>query len=178
MIELILYYGNSRHVINRVIETQALLPSLIIPGDTDRHGLGDGYYFHSYAWQAAEQNKNKSNDWAVLQCKVHVHEDSFMDYDLPENRQFFSRELERLKAVAERKGLSIASFSDISMCNHLSNILELELVSKSFSRSGRRGISYLLSPEPHESHPPEKQYCILNPKIASDFSLVTDTLIH
>ncbi|CAM3425007.1 hypothetical protein PALU110988_21910 [Paenibacillus lupini] len=185
MLEIILFHGNTESVIDQTVDSQSLLPAYKSSGD--KHYLGDGYYFYHDEEQAktwammkvTRNEKYKHENWAVLKCKIRVNEENYMDLDLRENQNFFFEEMHRLKLLLYNRQISIQEYNDAFMCNHLANILVLELISKTFSYKDK-----------HDSFPPlfsnqkskpygitrhfrtEKQYCIVTPHIVSSFEKV------
>ncbi|MFF2482385.1 hypothetical protein [Paenibacillus sp. NPDC058071] len=149
--------------------------------------MGDGYYFYHDEVQArvwanmkVTRNENyKNENWAVLKCIVYLNEENYMDLDLRENQDFFFQEMHRLKLELEKKQINIKDYNDAFMCNHLSNILALDMLSKTFPYKDKKdNFPPFFSNQKSKPYGitrhfrTEKQYCIVSPRIATHFEKV------
>lgn len=144
--KITLYHGNTEKAINEIIEEGMLLDKYKSSGD--KHYLGDGFYFYNDLKQAEHWAKMKvtrhekflGQNWAVLECLVTYDEYHFLDLDMREQQDFFFREMKRLDKQIKEKELEINEYSDAYFCNHLSKILDLVMVSKTFVYKDKHNI--------------------------------------
>ncbi|MUG71335.1 hypothetical protein [Paenibacillus validus] len=185
MIELTLYHGNTESAIDQIVLAQTLLPHLKSTGD--EHYLGDGYYFYhddtqAKVWSIMKVTRNekyREENWAVLKCTVRINEDHYMDLDLREHQDFFFQQMLRLNSEISEKKLDVDEYHDSFMCNHLANILNLHLISKTFPYKDKQEVLPPLFSN-HRSKPygitrhfrTEKQYCVINTDIILSFEKV------
>lgn len=133
-----LYHGNTKKVIDDIINAKQLLP--IYKSTGPKHYLGDGYYFYDDPVQAkvwaimkvTRNEKYKGKPWAVLKCEVEVDDDKIFDLDNRVQQDFFFEEMFQLQQQIKNGELEIEQYRDTFLCNHLARILNIDLFSKTF----------------------------------------------
>ncbi|HEU4965661.1 MAG TPA: hypothetical protein VFV52_17770 [Bacilli bacterium] len=138
MASLVLFQGNTRSAIEHMVSQQTLLGKYESKGD--KHYLGDGFYFYEDFFQALVWVKMKvtrnmkylGQPWGVMKCEIEFDENSFADLDEREEQNFFFAEMVRLRREIASNNLVIAEYSDAYLCNHLSKILDLSILAKTF----------------------------------------------
>lgn len=176
MREFRLYHGNTEKVVNEIVKSNQLLDKYRSEGDS--HYLGNGFYFYDDPVQAMVwakmkvKNRYKDQRWAVLECVINVEEEGILDLDKRDEQDFFFSEMKRLDEEIKEKDLEIIDYNDSYLCNHLANMLELSLITKTFVYkdmfntfpplfSNRKSKPYLIT----RHFRTEKQYVIKNTNI-------------
>lgn len=175
-----LYHGNTEKVIDDIVSAGSCLSNYKSTGP--QHYLGDGYYFYDDPAQAkiwaimkvTRNSKHLGQPWAVLKCEIEIDDDKIFDLDKREEQDFFFEEMLKMHIQIRSGNLEVESYRDTYLCNHLSNILGIELFIKTFPYKNKVEIvtpvfSNIKPVEfPITRHfRTEKQYCLRTENIIS-----------
>jgi hypothetical protein len=144
--KITLYHGNTELVIDQIVTAKCFLPKFKSLGD--KHYLGDGFYFYhdedqAEVWAQMKVTRNlkySGNNWAVLKCEIAINDDTFMDLDQRADQDFFFKEMFKLNGLLQSGSLEIENYCDSYLCNHLANILDLSVLTKTFAYKDKRDI--------------------------------------
>ncbi|TKC16740.1 hypothetical protein [Robertmurraya kyonggiensis] len=185
MEKLILFHGNTESAINEIINSGNIPEKFISKGDT--YFLGDGFYFYNDSIQAKVWAKMKvsrntkyiGQNWAVLKCEMFYNEELFLDLDKREEQNFFFDEMVRLNDQILAKDLEIEEYNDAYLCNHLTNRLDLEILTKTFVyKDKHKTLPTLFSNKKNSPYSitrhfrTEKQYAIKQDKLIISFEKI------
>jgi hypothetical protein len=179
---ILLYHGNTESAVDEIVRANKLLDKYKSIGD--KHYLGDGFYFYEDVVQASVwakmkvKRKYKGTRWAILECKIEVEEDEFLDLDKRDEQDFFFLEMKRANervnngSISSKDKSEIMEYSDAYLCNYIADMLQLSLLSKTFVYkdmfktypslfSNKKSSPYLIT----RHFRTEKQYVIKNSNI-------------
>jgi hypothetical protein len=171
---LTLFHGNTEKVIDDTIAAGKCLSQYKSTGP--KHYLGDGYYFYddpeqARIWALMKVTRNPiylGQPWAVLKCEVEVEDGKIFDLDKRKEQDFFFEEMLKIHIQIQSGDLEVECYRDTYLCNHLANILGIEMFTKTFPYKDKKEIVTPIFSNVRPKEFPitrhfrtEKQYCFL-----------------